>query len=299
MNFRLRSALAGLILVLALGTAQAAPKPPLMLAASSKWNLDYAEDSCRIIRKFGNDDDETTLIIERFSPGDSFSLLVAGKPLASGRFKWGQVTKTTVRFGLSEAEQELTVAPASLGDAPGFLVSGVTFAELPDEIADEEPAVYHARIAPEREAAVRELSVSGPFRRDLVLQTGSMGPPMAALRNCIGELLTHWGMDLPRYENRSRDVKPLNNPGRWLVSSDYPREMLSTGQQGLVSFRLMVGPEGKPLSCHIQRSTRPQEFDDAVCRGLMRRAQFNPALDVEGKPMLAFFQSSVRFQMAR
>lgn len=74
-------------------------------------------------------------------------------------------------------------------------------------------------------------------------------------------------------------------------------KMLMQGQPAIVEFRLSVGADGAPLSCHIQSTTRPKEFDEAVCGSLMKRARFSPALDAEAKPMTSYYRNTVRFQI--
>lgn len=273
----------------------AATKAPLSLKPATPWHLDYAADSCRMMRIFGEVDQRIVLLMERFGPGDYFSLVVVGKPVAALRLLDGRPVKVGVRFGPVEGEQELTVMPASLTKLSGFMVSGISFAAIPEELYDGPRRIT---IEAGRESTVTTLAISRLARNDVILELESMAKPMAAMRKCTDELLTHWGIDVAQHAKRLKDAVPTENPGNWMRSGDYPRQMLIHGQQGLVNFRLMVGPDGKPTSCHIQRSTRPQEFDDAVCRGLMRRASFTPAIGADGKAIVSYFQSSVRFQIS-
>src|SRR2546423_1697268 len=53
---------------------------PVRLQPSSQWIVDYAENSCRLIRTFGEGEDKTVLLFESPSPG-SLDMLVVGKPL--------------------------------------------------------------------------------------------------------------------------------------------------------------------------------------------------------------------------
>ncbi|MEL6876307.1 MAG: hypothetical protein AAGM33_12625, partial [Pseudomonadota bacterium] len=46
-----------------------AAKEPLYLEPSSKWVMHYDEDSCRLIRSFGKDRNQVSLILSRFGPG--------------------------------------------------------------------------------------------------------------------------------------------------------------------------------------------------------------------------------------
>lgn len=120
---------------------------------------------------------------------------------------------------------------------------------------------------------------------------------MADLRRCMNELLTHWGIDVERHKSLTRKLVPTDSPGSWLNSRDYPTDLLRDGAQGLVNFRLSVDEKGKVSGCHIQRSTRPEGFDRAVCDALTRRARFEPALDADGNPVNSYFIGSVNFVM--
>jgi outer membrane biosynthesis protein TonB len=130
-----------------------------------------------------------------------------------------------------------------------------------------------------------------------MLETGSMRRPLAALDTCIDNLLISWGVDVEKHKTLSKQVKPLQSPDKWIVSSDYPENMLSAGQPALVNFRLSIGPDGLPTACHIQAATRPKEFDNAVCKSVMRRARFSPALDATGQPLVSYYQSNVYFRL--
>jgi hypothetical protein len=55
-------------------------KEPLRLQPSSKWNVHYAEDSCRMARSFGEGDQKVVLMVDRYQPGDALRLSFIGKP---------------------------------------------------------------------------------------------------------------------------------------------------------------------------------------------------------------------------
>lgn len=73
--------------------------------------------------------------------------------------------------------------------------------------------------------------------------------------------------------------------------------MLRQGKRAIVHFRLNVDAAGQPTACHIQQSTRPKAFDDAVCKAIMRNARFDPALDAEGQPVASYWLNSVVFHI--
>jgi len=57
-----------------------APSEQVRLQPSSQWVVDYAENSCRLIRMFGTGADETKLVLESMSP-DDIGMLVVGRQL--------------------------------------------------------------------------------------------------------------------------------------------------------------------------------------------------------------------------
>ncbi len=280
----------------------AAQKQPLILKPSSKWIASYEDDSCRLLRQFGAEDETVTMIFNSFGPGDYFRLVLAGKPL---RVRHSS-RPATLKFGPSEFEQEAEFLIGNLGKKPALLFSGAmriageTEAEkLARANSRPEDNYSIAKISKERKAAVTYLSIGRPLRKPVMLELGSMGKPFAALSTCVDELLTHWGIDVEKHKTLSQPVHIIGDPGRWIRSKDYPLDMIREGQPALVQFRLSVDHTGKTTACHIQQTTRPKEFDDAVCRALMKRSAFKPALDAEGQPIASYWRSAVRFQIPR
>ncbi len=283
----------------------AAYKEPLRLTPNSKWILNYADDSCRLLRGFGNGDNSSAFYIERYGPGDSFAMMAAGEPFK----KLSRRDLVLVRFGPEEGNQEPNFFEGDFGEFGAALIFSGLSIERPEwtGLSESERKAYFKAMAGRdddtdpvgeaREKAITWLSFSDGKKQTVRLELGSMGKPFSALRTCTDKLVTSWGVDPLKLASQSRELEPATSPGEWLDSSDYPTSMLRRGQQGLVQFRLSVGEDGKPTGCHIQQSTRPQEFDDIVCKRLMQRAAFIPALDADGKPFPSYYRSAVRFQM--
>lgn len=281
---------------------------PLVLEPSSHWNLDYADDSCRLARIFGEGDDKVAFYIERYEPGDRFFLMVAGEPLNGS-------TRANAKFsfGPNGKEREGTGEMGAFGAyAPALFESNMALMPLSDDNEDynalksfdaEEIAadtdVLGQELSSAQEASIEWLDIQRRSKRAVRLALGSMGEPMNAMRTCSQQLLTDWGIDVDAHKGLTRRVTPTRNPGRWMSPSDYPTGLLRKGMQGLVQVRISVGTDGKPTQCHIQKSTRPQGFDDAVCDALMRKARFDPALDKDGKPLASYWRTSVRFDIPR
>ena len=280
-------------------TAQAA-NPPLQLKASTSWHVDYAVDRCRLMRQFGEGDERVSAIFDRYGPEESFRMTISGKPVKT----FVENGEATVQFGPAESEQRIFFLNGNLAEDPALVFASRVRVAPPtpaEQITVKQQGndewIEFADIGPAREAAIRYLSIGKPLRRSVVLETGSMRAPLAALNKCVENLLTHWGINVEKHRNLTTRAAPAGNPAKWVVSRDYPVKMLQSGQPAIVEFRLSVGVDGIPSACHIQSTTRPIEFDKAVCGSLMKRARFTPAIDAEGKPLASYYRNTVRFAL--
>ncbi len=92
---------------------------------------------------------------------------------------------------------------------------------------------------------------------------------------------------------------PVNNPGTWVVTSDYPTEALRQGAEGITGFRLAIDPQGKVADCAIVSTSGSPALDEATCQQVTRRARFTPAKDAAGKAVAGSFASRVRWTLPK
>jgi Gram-negative bacterial TonB protein C-terminal len=272
----------------------------LRLQPTSQWQIDYAADHCRLARQFGEGENKVLAIFDKYGPDGEFKMTIAGQPMRTRYDKDG----VSLQFGPAEEKQELEFFIGKFGEQNALIFRGG--ARIAPPTTAERQAIKNKKagewieltpITPAREAAVRYIEIGKPLRRAVILETGSLKQPMAALDKCVDELVSHWGVDVEKHKSLTRKAAPIESPGRWITTDDYPTAMLNAGQPALVEFRLNVGADGIPTACHIQATTRPQAFDDAVCKSLMRRAKFEPALDSGGKPLESYWRNTVNFRI--
>jgi hypothetical protein len=290
----------GFALLTPVGAIQAAKKEPLRLKPSSSWNLDYAEKRCRLARIFGKDDQRVIAFFDKYGPDEGFRITLSGEPMRV-KSSDGEVW---LQFGPSEGKQKIFFFSGKSGDNYAlFLKSNVRIAGPTDaeqKAAKKKPHNDQTEtppIDPARYTAVRYIDIGKPSGNSVILETGSLSAPFAAMDKCVDNLMADWGIDVEKHKSLTRKATPTSDYRKWVVANDYPLGMLSQGQPAIVEFRLEVGTDGKPTACHIQETTRPKDFDDAVCKSMMRRANFLPALDAEGNALPSFWRKKVTFQI--
>lgn len=90
----------------------------------------------------------------------------------------------------------------------------------------------------------------------------------------------------PPVSPRVRRTAPLVPLVRLFSADDYPAAALRAEHQGMVSYRLTVGRDGRVAACAITGSSGSPHLDSVTCRILTARARFVPARDARGRPTI-------------
>lgn len=69
--------------------------------------------------------------------------------------------------------------------------------------------------------------------------------------------------------------------------NDYPKALREAKPKGTTGAEVMVGVDGRPLSCRVTDPSGIPLFDSETCRLLLKRFRFRPARDMSGKPVAA------------
>jgi TonB family protein len=94
-----------------------------------------------------------------------------------------------------------------------------------------------------------------------------------------------------------RAAIPMNNPGGWVETDDYPSAALRQELEGTSGFVLSVGADGRVLDCSITASSGSADLDLATCNNILKRARFYPATDTKGKPIAASYANRVTWRI--
>lgn len=300
--FRLSAAAAALLV---LTSAPVVAKPPVLLAPSTKWHLNYSEDSCQLTRGFGTGADQVFLYLEQFAPGPLYQARLIGRPFRNS----DRIAKLTIAADDGKP-MVFSALTGTMGDKQPMLVFSIPILAkgAPGSVGLAAPAAGGGEQQSESPPAFvvdgskqgNEVRINPPGAGpDLVLQVGPMLKAVVSMQTCMDELLTHWGIDAVAHKTLQRLPKPLNNPGRWMTTDDYPEGALRGGESAVVNFRVTVASDGRVSGCAIQRATRGPEFVKRTCELIRQRARFEPALDATGKPIASYYVNAVQWLISR
>lgn len=290
---------------------------PVRLQPASKWVLDYAENSCRLLRTFGDPASPTLLLFERASPDSALSMVVIGKSLDTPPGKEEAEARFLPLEGLRFKHGQ--TATAAAGKAPAVLWSSVGFEQRSDddestpEMKRKIEAIKRGerpeprdleKIASARKqqlanaANVTQVEVLARRGKPVILETGSMGKAITMLDDCSRHQLKGWGID-PDVE--ARIVRPAWAPRvySWFSSDDYPADSIRKGERSVVEARLLIDAQGKISSCTALSHVNAPAFQKLVCDTLTKRGKYQPAELADGTKVPSYTTFKVRFELPR
>ncbi|MEO1731923.1 MAG: energy transducer TonB [Pseudomonadota bacterium] len=89
--------------------------------------------------------------------------------------------------------------------------------------------------------------------------------------------------------------------GNWFqtvaVPAAYPAAALREELQGSVGVYVKIDDSGHVTQCFVRQSSSHDVLDQAVCHGMIRYAQFDPALDEDGNPTEGSYQTTITYRI--
>jgi hypothetical protein len=297
--------LALLSTALVMAASPASAGTPTVHQPLKPWNLHFADQSCQLIRTFGDPAKPTTVVLERMSPGAVMTMMVFGGGLRS-RPGDRPVTAAFLPFAdhrFTSAEVAETVDTK----LPAVVFTNVDFLPGWDDKDDRNSAPGDRTRDPARIAQARALEdasaakVEGLELREragarTILATGKLAKANAMMRDCAREQMRDWGLDPDVEEKIVKRAWSDRNLASYLSWKDYPRGALLRGEESIISARLIVDGAGKVARCTSLTNFRAPEFADIVCRNLSK-ATFRPAELADGRTVSTFVTVRVRWEL--
>lgn len=304
--------LQSLFAVVALAPSLIGASQPLRLQPSSQWVVDHADNSCRLVRIFGQGPDQTRLILKSIGPGD-VTMTAAGNPL-----KTFLDAKIATRFLPARTDPFEGTEHRTTDDKPMVLWTSVPVVnfdplhppKMSSSVKDKPLTPSGTRPQPidlpERNAtlsarnallaATTEMEVKPSGHSPVILELGPLDAPAASLDRCDRDLIRDEGLDPDVQE---QIVRPVWTPdfARWIGPESYPLEALNRHQESSVSARLIVDAAGYVTRCVSLTPFSTPAFNQATCDTL-NKAHFEPAELQNGKKVPSYRLVSIMFRIA-
>ena len=286
-----------------------AASEPLRLQPSSPWVVDYAENSCRLIRMFGDPKHRVKLAFQSEAPG-SMDMIVIGRPLSTWKkevnasFNPVGITADSGKVGETADQHDPVILWSHVAfQTPAAVETDKKRSQYFSAAHIRPPATSLSALAAEHamrhDLAVRTMEIAIETRpnRFVVLETGSMGDAIKAFDKCSHDSLKDWGVDPDVQDKIVRPVWSLNT-GQWLFADDYPRRPLVRGEESVVQVRLLVDATGRVTNCVSLSHFNEVEFNRVTCAKITERARFEPAELADGTKVPSYFLQYVTYQLA-
>ena len=267
-----------------------------VLKPTGSWVLDYAENRCRLVRSFESENggDETLLLFEKYHPGGTPIWIVAGDAVPG----WSEVT---VQFGPANDAFAVPGRKVKFGDFRQA-IRGSSFSESSiGRIEDlEKLAARAAESAKDKKPPVfgdiEWLDIQPNTKRAVRIPLAGMDQVSTAMDDCMTNLVSYWGID-PADQARVAKVPIVTNLGEITrrVATDYPDAALRRGQQAEIMLRLIIEANGKASECVRTDVTEAGLIDVELCKVVMKRGEFEPAADSEGRPLRYYLIQRLRY----
>jgi len=82
-------------------------------------------------------------------------------------------------------------------------------------------------------------------------------------------------------------------PLPWFTLDDYPTKAFGDNLQGVTNFSVLVAPDGRAVSCTIDKSSGHAVLDRQTCWIAVKRARFTSARGADGRPAYGEYRSQI------
>jgi TonB family protein len=198
------------------------------------------------------------------------------------------------------AHSKLSDVPNARG-AISLDPGGVTMAEV-DQRSDPDKGYLYVSTGIEDRTFMEKLShataleISGEGIQSARVNLKSAGAAVEALKQCEKGKMQEWGLDsvyLDALKTRPKPIKPLIER---ISAIDYPHMALAYSVQSDIFIRMDVAADGRVTSCKALNGAQYKGFEYAACDAI-RGARFQPATDLQGRPVSAPYIFEIQFQM--
>ena len=238
--------------------AGAASEPRLPTA---KWNVNFGDAQCIAHRDYGTPAKPLRLVLKAPAVGDVMQVAVMQEAVSSAPRQMSSFV--TIDGGRPIKTNLLTYTPTGSRERIYLL---------------NMPSADFASVRRAKTLSLRSGSLNEGFA------LSGMEPLLKVVDECVADLrrvfnIGAGGNGASRLTSRAR-----TNIAKLFSDADYPEVAVMKGQSGRVEFALLIGEDGRVADCTIVSTSGVPSLDSQACALLKKRARFEPALGMDGKP---------------
>lgn len=278
----------------------AAQEEPRVFTRTGQWQLEAADEECRIARVFVNGDQQIALALERNRADPLVRIVLVTNALSFYR----TAEELGYRFQPTGEQRAARYITAEMADGERYYNLGnVLLAAMPAPgtlpPAPGTPQPVYDRAAEQAYAAgITAIELNQGLTQPVRLETGSLRAAVTALQACEDDLLRSWGLDWEKHQTMTRRATPEGQPADWIPNGTIGFGDFAALSAGRNPFRVLVNAEGRPTDCKALWVSLDATKNERVCNAIMERGRFSPALDAAGQPMASYWMVDYLFGLA-
>ena len=279
--------------------AQDAAAETHVFTRTGQWQLEAADEECRLARMFTRGDEQIALALERSRADPIVRLVLVGNGLRPYRgaeelgFRLAPVGEAQssryIESEMSDGQAYYNLGNVRIGASPPPPAPSAPPAE------PGPPPPYDRAAELEYAAGITAIEITSGVVHPVRLETGSLRAAMQALQACTDDLLLTWGLDWEKHQTMTRRAAPQGNVWDWLTDNAVTFRDFPAFLGGRNSFRIMVSATGAPTGCVAQWPSLSPDRNAGICERIMANGRFTPALDAAGEPMASYWMADFAF----
>lgn len=99
-------------------------------------------------------------------------------------------------------------------------------------------------------------------------------------------------------ESQARGASPKDMHAlAQFVQADYPVDALRYEEEGTVTMKLVIGPDGRVAKCTVTVSSGSTSLDEGACKAMTTHAVYEPARNAAGEAISDTLTQSIRYEI--
>jgi protein TonB len=124
---------------------------------------------------------------------------------------------------------------------------------------------------------------------------GPMAGAWGQVDACLARLRQTW--NISEDGSRVREAARMINTEGLFHDSDYPTIAVGRGQSGTTKVMLLIDENGVVKDCTLTEASGVAVLDSNTCGVILKRARFQPAIGLDGKPAKSAFTQTITWRL--